>query len=152
GDKVDQAYLTAAQESVLDPSVFEKSSLKVVFSPIHGTGASGSIPLLEKMGVDVVKVEEQMVQDPRFPSVKSPNPENAEALTLAIRKAEQTCADIVMATDPDADRMGVAVRNDAGSLTLLTGNMIGSLLAAYRIERMKEFGLLPAAGTSNAAL
>jgi phosphoglucomutase len=107
---------------------------------------------LAELGLEVDTVAEQMVQDCRFPSVKSPNPENAEALSMAIEQAKATGAEIVMATDPDADRMGVAVRDENGEMVLLSGNMIGSLLAAFRIEKMKDLGLLPKEGTRNAAL
>ena len=85
--------------------------LKVVFSPIHGTGAIISVPLLKEMGIDVHSVEEQDIMDSAFPTVNSPNPENASALKMALDKAEFVGADVVIATDPDADRMGVAVRD-----------------------------------------
>ncbi|HSH08790.1 MAG TPA: phospho-sugar mutase, partial [Oceanipulchritudo sp.] len=152
GDDEDAAYLAALKENLLDASVFEKAAPRIVFTPIHGTGGISAPVALAEFGLTVDTVAEQMVQDGRFPTVKSPNPENAEALDMAIKQALETGADIVMATDPDADRMGVAVRNDEGKMVLLTGNMIGSLLAAFRIERMKELGLLPQAGTHNAAL
>jgi phosphoglucomutase len=152
GEQEDAAYRRALMENLLDPSVFKKASPKIVFSPIHGTGGISAPPALESAGLKVDTVAEQMVQDGRFPTVKSPNPENAEALNMAIEQARETGADIVMATDPDADRMGVAVRNEEGEIVLLSGNMIGSLLAAFRIEKMKALGILPEAGTHNAAL
>jgi len=97
-------------------------------------------------------VEEQDDFDPKFDSVKSPNPENAEALSMAISRAEATGADVVIATDPDCDRMGVAVRDGEGKMQLLSGNMIGSVMAEYRIVQMKEQGILPPGGSENAAL
>ena len=148
----DEAYLNVLEEVVLDREVMEEQETKVVFSPIHGTGAVSSLPILRKLGVDVIEVPEQMEPDGRFPTVNSPNPENAEALALAIAKAEATGADLVVATDPDADRMGVAVRDDAGKLVLLTGNQIGTLLAEYRISTLKDAEILPQDGTESAAL
>ncbi len=152
GDAEDVAYMEALKENLLDASVFEKESPRIVFSPIHGTGGISAPVALAEFGLKVDTVPEQMVQDCRFPSVKSPNPENAEALSMEIEQAKKSGAEIVMATDPDADRMGVAVRNENGEMVLLSGNMIGSLLAAFRIEKMKELGLLPQEGTQSAAL
>ena len=90
--------------------------------------------------------------DGSFPTVKSPNPEYPEALQIAMDKAQATGADLVLATDPDCDRVGVAVRDDAGQMVLLNGNMIGSILAEYRITKLKEIGVLPPEGTTKAAL
>jgi phosphoglucomutase len=152
GAAEDAAYMEALKENLLDPEVFKRAAPKIVFSPIHGTGGVTAPAALKEFGLEVDTVAAQMVQDPRFPTVKSPNPENAEALGMAIAQARRTGADIVMATDPDADRMGVAVRDDSGEMVLVSGNMIGSLLAAFRIEKMKDMGLLPKNGTRNAAL
>jgi len=152
GADEDAAYMDALKENLLDATVFSKAQPKVVFSPIHGTGGITVVPALAALGLEMDTVAEQMVQDGRFPTVVSPNPENAEALNMAIEQAKSTGADIVMATDPDADRMGVAVRDESGEMVLLTGNMIGSLMAAFRIERMKDMGLLPQEGTRRAAL
>ncbi len=151
-ESVDQAYIESVARTVLDPDLLYRSDLKVVFSPIHGTAAAATVPLLERFNVDFETVPEQMEQDPAFSTVKSPNPENAEALSMAIRLAEETDADIVVATDPDADRMGVAVRDSSGSMELLTGNQIGSLLAEYRILRYKDLEVLPEQGSDRAAL
>jgi phosphoglucomutase len=151
-EQIDSSYLAAVRACLIDPDALAKTDLKVVFSPIHGVGALSAVPALRAAGVEVLTVDAQMVQDPRFPTVKSPNPENAEALSLALALADSTGADLVMATDPDADRLGVAVRDADGKMVLLTGNVIGSLLAACRIERMKELGWLPRAGTRRAAL
>ena len=149
---MDEAYRDAAASVVLDPGVFKKNPVKAVFSPIHGTGGIQTVPLMERLGINFATVEEQMRQDPAFPSVKSPNPENAEALSMAMELADKNGADVVAATDPDCDRTGVAVRNADGALELLTGNQIGSLLAEYRITKLKETGRLPAEGSPNAAL
>src|SRR5690606_21306138 len=102
--------------------------------------------------VDVVPVEEQMKMDPRFPTVKSPNPEEGPALKMGIELGEAVGADCVLATDPDADRMGVAVRGEDGRFQLITGNMIGSLLAEYRVRALKKMGILPRDGSPNACL
>jgi phosphoglucomutase len=139
----DHAYLARLETLVLDPSVIAAASdLKFIFTPIHGTGGILSLPALKKLGFQVATVAEQDVQDGRFPTVKSPNPENAEALSMAMAKADATGASIVIATDPDCDRMGVAVRDRAGKLQILTGNQIGSLMAYYRLTKLKEQGII----------
>ncbi len=152
GRKADDDYLAAAAQALLDPEVFKKTPLKVVFTNIHGVGAVSAIPLLKQAGVDVTPVPEQLAFDPRFPTVKSPNPENAEAMTLALALANKGGHDLVMATDPDDDRMGAAVRNKAGQLELLTGNQVGALMADYRIAKYKDLGWIPKAGTQSAAI
>jgi phosphoglucomutase len=151
-DKADEPYMALLEEIVIDREVMEKTAPKVVFSPIHGTGAISSVPALKKLGVEVIEVPEQSVQDSRFPTVKSPNPENAEALAMAIAKADECGADVVIATDPDADRMGVAVRDTEGKMVLLTGNQIGTILAEYRISTLKDAEIIPEDGSENAAL
>ncbi len=149
---IDEAYYDSVMDVALDKALFEKSDVKVVFSPIHGTGGIASIPVLQRLGIAVDVVEAQNDFDPKFASVKSPNPENAEALAMSIERAESTGADVVIATDPDCDRMGVAVRDSEGKMQLLTGNQIGSVMAEYRIVQMKEQGILPPGGTDRAAL
>lgn len=152
GADADQPYLDLLSEMVVDTEVIQKEAPKVVFSPIHGCGAISSLPALERMGVEVVTVPEQIEPDGRFPTVESPNPENAAALEMAIAKANEVGAEAVIATDPDADRMGVAVRNREGEMVLLTGNQIGTLLAEYRISTLKDAGILPDEGTESAVL
>lgn len=152
GREADDAYLAVAAKAALDSQVFKRTKLKVVFTNIHGTGAVHSIPLLLHAGCDVHPVPEQLDFDARFPTVKSPNPENAEALARAVALADKLGADVVVATDPDADRMGCAVRNRAGKMELLTGNQIGSLLAEYRLLKYKELGWIPAAGSPQVAI
>ncbi len=143
GAEMDEAYLDRLERVVLDPAlVAREKGLKIVYSPLHGVGASIIMPLLQRLGLDATAVPEQIVPDSRFPTVKSPNPEYAEALTMALQLADKIGADLVMATDPDDDRMGVAVRNRAGRMELLTGNQIGSMLAYYRASRMFELGIL----------
>lgn len=148
----DDSYLATAAQALLDPTVFRKTRLRVVYTNIHGVGGISSVPLLFHAGVHVTEVPEQVAFDARFPTVKSPNPENAEALARAVALAEMGGHDLVMATDPDGDRMGAAVRNRAGRLELLTGNQVGALLADYRITKYKELGWIPPAGTSRACI
>jgi phosphoglucomutase len=152
GRDADEAYLAVAAKAALDVSVFRKAKLKVVFTNIHGTGAVHSLPLLKNAGCEVVPVPEQLAGDARFPTVKSPNPENAEALARAVALAEREGGDVVLATDPDADRMGCAVRNRAGKLELLSGNQIGALLTDYRLTKYKELGWIPREGSPRAAI
>jgi phosphoglucomutase len=152
GKDADEAYLATAMTAVLDPAMLKGAKLKVVYTNIHGTGAVHCLPLLSRAGCLVSEVPGQMEFNPRFPTVKSPNPENAEALSLGIEAANRNGCDVVMATDPDCDRMGVAVRNRAGEMQLLTGNQIGSLLAEYRLRTYKQKGLLPAAGSPSACI
>jgi len=152
GRDADDAYRAVAAQAVLDPTVFQQTKLKIVFTNIHGCGAIHSMPLLQRAGCDVQAVPEQLEFDARFPTVKSPNPENAEALARAVALAEQAGADVVLATDPDADRMGCAVRNRAGQMELLTGNQIGALLTEYRLNKYKELGWIPREGSQHAAI
>jgi len=152
GRPADDAYLTVAAQAALDPAVFKKAKFKVVFTNIHGTGGLASVPLLAHAGVSVGEVLEQVAFDPRFPTVKSPNPENAEALAMAVAQAEKNGAELVLATDPDGDRMGCAVRNREGRMELLTGNQIGAVLADYRLFKSKELGRIPREGSPRAAL
>src|SRR5213078_3971886 len=103
-------------------------------------------------GCEVREVHEQLNFDGRFPTVKSPNPENADALAMAVALAERENCDVVLATDPDCDRMGCAVRTREGKMQLLTGNQIGALMADYRLTKYKERGWIPREGTPNAAI
>ena len=116
--------------------------LRIVYTPIHGTGAVIIQPMFERLGFNFEIVIEQDRFDGRFPTVQSPNPENAEALKLAIELARKKDADLVIATDPDCDRMGVAVKSASGEMKLLTGNQIGSLLAYYRAKALFDQGVL----------
>ena len=152
GRPADDAYLAVASQAALEPAIFKRAKFKVVYTNIHGTGGVATVPLLAHAGVSVAEVPEQVAFDPRFPTVKSPNPENAEALTLGIAQAEANGADVVLATDPDADRMGCAVRNRAGRMELLTGNQIGALLEEYRLTKLKELGRIPPGGSPHVAV
>ena len=146
GPEIDAAYLETLKDLVIEREMLKKegAKLKVVFSPLHGTGIRIVPAMLKAAGVQASVVASQEKGDGRFPTVKSPNPENGEALALGIEQAKTEKADLVAATDPDADRMGVALRNADGEYELITGNQIGSLLAAYRIERMRAKGWIRA--------
>lgn len=152
GSEMDDCYIDAVVETVIDPEVFKNSDLKIVFTPIHGTGAISTLPALARLGVEASLVEAQMIQDSNFPTVKSPNPENAEALEQAIALSEEIGADVLLATDPDCDRMGVAAAGSDGEMVLVTGNQIGAMLADYRIRKLKQMGWIPEEGTQSAAL
>src|SRR5690606_27942382 len=149
GAELDDAYIECVANCVIDPAVFRGSELRAVFTPIHGTGAVATVPALKKLGLEPLLVQEQLEFDANFPTVKSPNPENSEALQLATELAEANDSDILMATDPDADRMGVAVRNAAGKMSLITGNQIGAVMAEYRISKLKAMGWIPKEGGQN---
>jgi phosphoglucomutase len=142
GGEMDRRYMARLKSLLLRPELLAAGSTKVVFTNLHGTGGHIIVPLLRELGLAVDPVAAQDVQDGRFPTVDSPNPENAPALALAIQQAEQSGAAIVIGTDPDSDRMGVAVRDAHGRMTLLTGNQIGSLLAWYRLKTFFDLGLL----------
>jgi phosphoglucomutase len=144
GRKLDDAYLEKLESLLLDPAAVRAASLHVVFSALHGVGGIISVPALQRIGCRVTVVSSQAEPDGRFPTVQSPNPENAEALSLAMRQADAEGADLVLATDPDADRLGVAARGQDGKLTLLTGNQLGSLMVWYRAMKFFELGLLDA--------
>ena len=152
GERADAAYLDVLEASVLDPDLLRRNQPKVVFTSLHGTGRVASLPLLRRLGLGVSEVAAQADPDPLFRTVRSPNPENAEALSMAIEQADREGADLVAATDPDADRMAVAVRGPDGDMVLLTGNTIGSLLAEFRIGQLEHIGLLDAATRTNAAV
>jgi phosphoglucomutase len=152
GRPADDAYLAVASKAAIDTSVFKKTKLKIAFTNIHATGDIMSVPLLLHAGAEVHEVSSQLAHDPRFPTVKSPNPENAEALALAVKLAEDKGLDLVLATDPDCDRMGCAVRGPDGKMHLLSGNQIGSLLAEYRLGKYKELGVIPSAGSASVAI
>jgi len=152
GREADNAYLDVAARAALTPEIFARAGLKVVFTNLHGTGGVASVPLLLHAGCVVHQVREQVAFDGRFPTVKSPNPENAEALSLAVALAERNGGDVVLATDPDGDRMGAAVRNAAGQMELLTGNQTGALLIHHRLTKLKELGWIPAGGSPQVAV
>ncbi len=138
----DLLYRAALEDAVLDPEMLKSNAPKIVFTPIHGTGAIASIPALWDHGVEVAVVDEQNLQDPNFSTVKSPNPENPEALKLGISVARKTKSDLVLGSDPDCDRIGVAARKKNGSFDCLSGNQIACMLAEYRLSALKRKQLL----------
>jgi phosphoglucomutase len=153
GRDVDDAYMKRLESVVADRSVLTQAKdLRVIFTPLHGTSAIIVKPMLKQLGFDFKIVAEQEKPDSRFSTVKSPNPENAEALTLGIELAKKTNADVVVATDPDADRLGVAVRDSNGDMKLITGNQIGSLLSYYRLKKLFELGILNDENRSHAVV
>ncbi|WAC18364.1 phospho-sugar mutase [Luteolibacter sp. SL250] len=152
GVDMDERYKARLKTLLLKPSLLENGSAKVVVTNLHGTGGHIVVPMLKDFGFEVETVPEQDVQDGRFPTVESPNPENAPALKMGIDLAEATGAEIVIGTDPDADRMGVAVRDREGKMVLLTGNQIGSLMAWYRLKTAFEIGWLTPSNRTRAVL
>ena len=152
--EMDLIYRDAVGNLMLEPEAVlgTRDQLKFVYTPLHGTGIRAIPALLDQFGFRYSIVEAQRTGDSRFPTVKSPNPENAEALELAIQQAEKEKADVVMATDPDCDRMGVAVRDKGGKMILLTGNQIGSILAYYRCSRLFAQGILTEGNRKNGVI
>ncbi len=145
GADVDELYLRDLLSLRLSPEVAEAfgRKLKIVYTPLHGCGVRLVPEILRRAGFgEVIHVPEQDLSDGDFPTVVSPNPEEPAALALALQKAEETGADIVIGTDPDADRVGIAVRNDEGKLVLLNGNQTASLLTYYILTRRSELGTL----------
>ena len=144
GAEIDKAYLEEIRTLSIDPEVIKRQhDLKIVYTPLHGTGMMSIPQSLKLWGFDNVHcVEEQMQRSGDFPTVKSPNPENGEALSLAIRDAKKLDADIVMASDPDADRVGMACKNDKGEWVLINGNQTCLLFLYYIITNRKAKGLL----------
>lgn len=145
GEAVDQAYLNELKSIRLNQE--RSSDLKIVFSPLHGTAYDLIPKALEEAGYkNVLMVDEQMSPDPEFSTVVSPNPEEHEAFEYAIRYGEMHNADVLMATDPDADRLGVAVRNNKGHYSVLTGNQTGALMLDYMLRKRAEADALPLNG------
>tara|TARA_R110002096_G_scaffold135456_2_gene287366 strand:- start:299600 stop:301318 length:1719 start_codon:yes stop_codon:yes gene_type:complete len=141
GEKVDNAYLDALQQ--LSLSQAGKKELSVVFTSIHGTSIVMMPPAFERAGFQKFHIiEEQAKPDGNFPTVKSPNPEEAAALDMAVQKAKELDADMVIGTDPDADRVGIAVKNMQGEIVLLNGNQAASVLIYYLLENWKKLGKL----------
>ncbi len=142
GEDIDKLYLEKVHTISIDPEVIvRQKDLKIVYTPLHGTGMMLIPRSLKVWGFENVHcVKEQMVKSGDFPTVKSPNPENGEALTLALRDAKELDADIVMASDPDADRVGMACKNDKGEWILINGNQTCLLFLYYIIKNRKQTG------------
>ncbi|WP_026561152.1 phospho-sugar mutase [Bacillus sp. J37] len=147
GEEIDQAYTEKLTTISVNPSLSQEVDLKVVFTPLHGTANKPVRRGLEALGYkNVTVVKEQELPDPNFSTVKSPNPEEHDAFTLAIRDGKEIDADVLIGTDPDADRLGVAVKNNDGEYVVLTGNQTGALLLNYLLSEKKEQGTLPENG------
>lgn len=144
GSEVDNAYLDDILSLMLSPDARAKhSDIKIVYTPLHGTGVRLVPMALDRLGFkNIYHVPEQDVNDGDFPTVQSPNPEEPSALKMAVETADREHADIVLATDPDADRMGIAVRDNDGKMVLFNGNQTGSMLTYYILTRWKELGKL----------
>lgn len=144
GEEMDNKFLEAIRGLSLDPEVIKRHhDIKIVYTPIHGTGVKLIPQSLKNYGfTNIIHVPEQDIPDGNFPTVVSPNPEVPSAMAMAIMKAEEVNADIVMASDPDADRIGVVVRNSHGKYELLNGNQIVMILLNYIMIRNRELGLL----------
>jgi len=144
GSEVDNAYLDDILSLMLSPEARAKhSDIKIVYTPLHGTGVHLVPMALDRLGFkNIYHVPEQDVNDGDFPTVQSPNPEEPSALKMAVETADREHADIVLATDPDADRMGIAVRDNDGKMVLFNGNQTGSMLTYYILTRWKELGKL----------
>lgn len=144
GAEMDEKYLNALMTNVVAPEVIERQKdLKIVYSSIHGTGITLVPKILERMGFQQVHVVyEQAIPDGNFPTVVYPNPEEHEAMSIALQQAQEMDADLVMATDPDADRVGIGVKNHHGQWQLLNGNQTGSLLLYYLLKAWQSKGKL----------
>ena len=146
GDKVDQAYLAALKQLSLNASVVSRyaKDIKIVYTPLNGTGNLPVRQILAELGfAQVFVVPEQAEPDGNFPTLEYPNPEDPKAFTYALRLAKEKQADLVLATDPDADRLGIYVRDKSGEYMSFTGNMSGLLIAEYVLSQRAEKGLLP---------
>tara|TARA_B100000768_G_scaffold67820_1_gene65213 strand:+ start:1396 stop:3165 length:1770 start_codon:yes stop_codon:yes gene_type:complete len=146
-DTIDRKYLAKVQSLSVDGFKEEKKKLKIVFTSLHGTGITMVPQVLKNAGFENVILEEtQAIPSGDFPSVESPNPEERSALRMAIELAEKEDGDLVLGTDPDADRVGMVARNSSGELTLINGNQACALIVYYRLEQMKTAGTIPANG------
>lgn len=146
GDDVENAYLECVEAQCINPELDKEkgSTLKFVYTPFHGSGNKPVRKILKKIGFnDVVVVKEQEEPDGRFPTVASPNPENKEGFELAIGYAKECGADLIVGTDPDADRVGIIVKNKSGEYNTFTGNQVGALLSEYILSSLSERGELP---------
>ena len=144
GAEVDECYLRDITSLALSPEAVAKhKDLKIVYTPLHGCGVKLMPAALRRIGfTNIIHVPEQDISDGNFPTVVSPNPEEPAAMAMALAKADETGADLVLATDPDADRLGIAVRDNDGKMVQLTGNQTWSFLTYYVLTRWKELGKL----------
>ncbi len=149
GEEMDDKYIAELKKLVINPINEESKKLKIVYTPLHGTGNLPARRILKELGFEnVYVVPEQELPDSDFSTVGYPNPEDPKVFTLAIKLAQEVGADLILATDPDADRLGIMVRDEKGEFVLFNGNMTGALLAEYEFSQKAEKGILP----KNAAL
>ncbi len=149
GQEIDEKYIAELKKLVINPISEEGKKLKIVYTPLHGTGNLPVRRILQELGFEqVYVVPEQELPDSEFSTVAYPNPEDPKVFNLAQELAKEVGADLILATDPDADRLGIQVRNEAGEFVLFNGNMSGALLAEYQFSQLAEHGNLP----DNAAL
>ncbi len=143
--EVDATYLEALSKLTLSEEAVKKcgKDLKLVYTPVHGSGYLPVTAILKKLGINVTVVEEQTTKDTEFSTVKVPNPEFKETLSMGIALANKIHADVVFGTDPDSDRLGVAVKDEKGEFLALSGNQVGILLLDYILTRLKEENALP---------
>lgn len=148
GKSIDDKYFNAIEKMALSHDAVERvgKDIKIVYTPIHGSGYMPVTTILARMGIKVNVVEEQATLDTEFSTVEVPNPEQPDALKMGMALADKLGSDIVIGTDPDADRMGIAIRDNNKEFVLLNGNQIGALLLEYILRRHKEDGTLPANG------
>ncbi len=142
GDEMNNAYMDDVLTLMLSPeSRARHKDIKIVYTPLHGSGVHIVPAILKRLGFEnVYHVPEQDVSDGNFPTVKSPNPEESSALEMAVKVADREGADLVLATDPDADRLGIAVRDNNGKMVLFNGNQTGAMLTSYILTRWSELG------------
>lgn len=143
GDQLDELYFSKVEALCLNQDILcqQAEYFNIVYTPLHGTGLKPVTRVLADIGVKQLHiVAEQREPDPAFPTVSAPNPENREAFDLAILLADKTNADLILATDPDSDRLGVAVRDDSGEFIILTGNQIGCILMDYQLSQVERTG------------
>ena len=143
GKDIDEQYMSMVKSLSVYPEVVKRhADLSIVYTPIHGTGITLVPPVLRQLGFSkVFIVEEQSVPDGNFPTVRYPNPEEAEAMSIGLEKARQINADILLGTDPDSDRVGIGVKNHKGDWVLLNGNQTAVLVFNYLIESRKAKGI-----------
>ena len=144
-DKLDEDYIKELSSLTLSPEAVKKcgADLKLVYTPVHGSGYRPVMAILKKLGINVTVVEEQTKKDTEFSTVKVPNPEFKETLSMGIALANKIDADVVFGTDPDSDRLGVAIKNEEGEFVALSGNQVGILLLDYILTRLAEDGKMP---------
>ena len=145
---VDKSYYKKIAKLTLSPKAIKKvgKTLKLVYTPVHGSGYVPVTTILKKLGINVTVVPEQVKKDPDFSTVEVPNPEFKETLSMGIALANKINADVVFGTDPDSDRLGVAIKDDKGEFVALSGNQVGILLLDYILTRLKDENKLPANG------